>query len=314
MCRRRTWRRIWVALLLGGSLAIAIAGLVRPASTSIVVHAKTEGVRLRLDTNWAWQGRLAAEAVHLTRVNAIETGVFESFEAPRGDAWVRIGGADASLDGLDLGARSLVEVYLPDRRQVEFALTGGPLSGRVQVKGSPSIAAGRSEPMPVATHEGSLLVPEALVFRARAAAGLHLTTNGTATLRRLDVSELSFSREVPVGPGRRERRSLLLEGVLSFPEVGREVRLLEGHVVALEGVKGRVLTVVIGEMLEVVFEGTVGRARVGIDRPGRDVTPSLLEWGYHVYAGSVPLALLVALWGSLWALRAGPEGSEHSHS
>jgi hypothetical protein len=302
------WKRVLWPIVLGilllGLFVILVIGFCRKPSASVVVNARSDCVKFSLADRWIWNGEVRARSAFLRGLTAVDTALFRVAAPPVADGWIYLDAGDLALDFLDLGEGATVELYAPDPSQVDLDVRMAPISGRVQVKGKPRISAGSLAVGPIQTRD--LHRPAPVEFSSPNGAGLHLGSRGVATLHNVPVKALAFSRRIAVSAGQWSERSFLYEARLVFPESGRDVSLLDGQSLVLEGVTGQVLSIQLGtEGLRIVFEGRVSRARTGsVSAPGGDLTPTVLEclyqWGH---TEALPVVLLLYA-GFLWSLLA----------
>jgi hypothetical protein len=315
---RRGWPRVrvvavrwaWLVILLTGTVLITVSSVLRVEEAAVTLRIQCDSVGFALDREWAWDGRIrSADSAAVENVSRIESALFaDGVRGTPADAWLRLEGGSTSLDRLDLATAVRLEMEIDDENGVSFSITGGPAAGQLQATGAPRVAAGNGRGVATLLYPPPLEPPEAVTFRtigtdARPAT-VRMRIHSPAVLPGFLVNELWFRRRVAPRPGLPEWQSTIHEGTARLGDVSREEKLEEGQHLRLDGVRGRVISVRIGDTIDVLFDGRARSVRTGFDeRPARELKPTVLASWHQKYKHFEPGALLVTLAGFAISLR-----------
>lgn len=277
---------IGVAVIATG--LVGLAWTARLPSTRVVLHAKLSGLSFTLEEPWSWSGHqpLEEDGALLQSWTRIELPEHGKRRVWRDGEPLELEGR-SSLVRLDVGEGAGLQLEQRDGSTLDLAVEGGAASG-------------------VLLRRGEAPIPDSVRFELEASARgaeAELRLDGVFELGSLGVRDLAFLVEERGPAGTLAYRPALRSGRLELPAVARTLTLRNGDGLSLAGARGRIVRIAVGDGIEMVFEGTAGRVRIGPTGYDRDATPRVLEYLYANQPVSLLWAALAGSWGLLWSVR-----------
>lgn len=303
--------RIWAAAI--GVCCLLVVSLLaagRTRDTKVLLDVVTTSAALQLADSLDWSGTLpfAARDVRVDGLSSVDAQfVKQRIATPRHDAWLTIASGDTALTRLQVAGDGILHLEQGEGRRLSLFLRQADLSGELQVLGDLALGMGGTGAADQAGH-ATLAVPESIPFFRKGEgivpAALQATLADDWFLKDVPVRMLSVNRDVPGEPGTVSVLSSLKGGTVVLPEVSREIALRERDHLTLDGVDGLLTEARLeADGIHLIFQGEVGRVRLGPPGYSQNLAPTYLEYLYH----SQPLGLFWAsasfLGGLLWGIR-----------
>jgi hypothetical protein len=290
--------------------AIGAALVVRVPATRVTLFADATSATFTLAEPWRWEHPASgAGAIRLEGFDDVDLPAGMAAElAPAGAGSLDFAGGSLSLAALSVGPDARVTLEADDGGADVF-VKGGEIAGELTLTGAIEVAGaatGAGDDWTSARFD--LALPEIVAFASHPVgavpAQLRIGREDPISFFGVGVRSLSFARERASGPGSVGFESTIRDGRLVIAETRREVPLRRGdHVEIGDAVDGRLVDVVIGDTLEVAFEGKAGSVDMVQAGTRTDLRPTLLEYVYHNERLIFVWSALGVIWGMAWSVR-----------
>ena len=329
--------RRYPPFLVAGAVALVCAFIVWLAwtvrvdaiglKTWVAIELTAERVELDLTDRWALlePATLAGDGLQIAQAALAFNNRDILFGALPGGSQVGIAAEiperplALALVGLDLASGGKLQIERLDGARARLVLGGGA-TGEVQIGGDARLDWRSDGGTRVAETTTFAPLAETLAFASAAEDGiplrldLTLPRRGRLAFEHLTVSAVRFGREVALRPGERTVLSTIRGGTIRLPELDQSIQLDPGVGLQLAGFDGYVRETVMrprGNVISVAFQGEADRVQLLSPGSGgrleqgfaRDLTPSLLQYGYHSQSLALVLAAVSFVWGALFYLR-----------
>lgn len=296
-----------------GILCVTVLGLgqvIRMPATRISLTAQAETVTFTLSEDWLWEN--PAGGSELVRV-----GGFSDVELPSALAAgieemstevISFSGGSLSLAKLYAGSggRATLEV-----NEDEFALfvKDAQVTGELTLNGSVELESGSiTSGDEWASAELDLVFPEIVTFSGTSTgavpAQLIVDQKAEIRLNNVPVRSLSFARERASNPGSVGFESTIHSARLVISETREEIVTRRGdHIEIGDASDARLLEVVVGDTVDVAFEGKASSVALVQAGTRTDLRPTLLEYLYHNERLVFLWSALGIIWGMAWSVR-----------
>lgn len=303
-------QEVLIALAVGLLCAtiVALAWGIRVSETKVVMTLETDKVSVSLDQPLKWDNELSIDARGV-RVEDLDEVVLPIHDSPallRGSAWAEITGGKPQLSKFNVARDGELTIERGDR-SVVISAKGAAFDGVLTVLGVADLEAGSSTTEQFQVAKLNYPYPEYIKFRTEGKsivpARLIFHPDEEFALYNLNTSGLSFSREVAAGAGSNVFVSTINRGTVRLSDISQETELHKGEPFVVEGVRGQVVQIQVGEQIMVRFDGYAKRIYIGPAGFEHDLRPTVLEYLYHSERLPFFWGALTFLWGILWSAK-----------
>jgi len=295
-----------------GLLCVATAGFlwaVRVPQTSVSLSLQTEAMEGSLVDDWHADHAFRSGEMHfegLARIDDPSLGL--SINQPEGSAWIRLAGGQLSLQSLQLGRGSLLQIDA-DRDEVRLFTSRGSTRATVTLVGGGTLTAGNRPGQLSLTRSYQLDVPETLqleVIQSRAVP-CRFTFHHPQKWRlsKLPLEGLNFLLEEAQGPADDDFTSAVRSGSIAFKDTPwRDFQIPENELLTIHrSGKARIDVESSESSMHVSLNGMVGDVTTGRGEARRRYAPSYLEYFYSNKTMTFFWAAAALIWGFLWGVR-----------
>jgi hypothetical protein len=308
--------REWLIAGIVAILCLFGAGVLwsfRVTGAKITLQLQAEAVEMKLAAPWSWSGDLPLDTslVRLEALTTLDAPVLgPAIESQHGGGWIRAHGGHVTLKQFGLASNGILTIESTNGGYVDFYTRGSECWGRFIVWGPSHLSAGEDSTDPSRVLDAQakdFQIPETIEFRAKGNVAVPTRFKARPLeawlLGDVQVHDLRFSRQSPAELGAVSFASTIMKGTLTLPDISETVTLHAKDRLSLLAVQGRVVELYPATGINLIFEGTAAKIRIGPEGFERDLTPTYLAYFYHQKPLAFFWGAVVFLWGILWSIR-----------